>query len=149
MGRLGSPLLLCCLLRWCLFGRLLDWRLCRLLSRGLLGRRLLGPLGSLWFLSRRLLGRLLLNHLGLLSNPVRSGSLASGSGGRFQGSRSDSLLQGEVEKLAHFGGVGADLVVCHDVLEDGLARRSRPVLQGRDGSHGHVLVRGMRRCRLG
>merc|ERR1719166_331003 len=115
MGRLGSPLLLRGLLRWCLFGRLLDWRLSRLLgwslhrllsralcsllgSLGLLGRglfgsllcwgllsgllgwRLLGLLGSLWLFGRRLLGRLLLNHLGLLSNPVRSGSLASSSG---------------------------------------------------------------------
>merc|ERR1712173_221217 len=124
---------------------------CGLLG-GLLGSRLLGSLLSsrlldgllcLGFLDSGLLDDLL--RLGFLDNSllgqlVRSSSLASGLS-HLQTASSNSPLQSHTQVNSSLGSI--NLVVGTDVLEDGLARRASPVLQGRDGCGDHLSILGV------
>merc|ERR1712144_95782 len=107
----------------------------------LLGSLLSGLLGSLLggllsFLGSRLLS--LFDLLGLLnlsclelSSSLASGlSLDNGSGG-------ESLPEGKLEGSSSLGGI--NLVVGHNILEDGLAGRTSPLLEGLDGGEDHGL----------
>merc|ERR550539_117704 len=148
---LKDILLLCCLLGSRLLGSLLG---SRLLSSGLLGSLGLGSLLSLGLGS--LLGSGLLGSLGLLSL-LGLGLLGSGLlGGQLEGASSllassssrhhllgsNQLPQGKLHTDGGLVGVG-HLVVGDDVLEDGLAGGSLLVLEGLDGGHDHVGVRGV------
>merc|ERR1712127_1170809 len=129
----------------------------RLLGGGLLGSWLLGGgllcgglLGSRLLcchLSGRFLGSLLcgglLGSLGLLlglgSNREleATSALLAGSTSSHNLLGSDHLLQRDPDVDLSLGGV-SDLVVGHDVLEDSLAGRTVPLLQGLDGGGDHA-----------
>merc|ERR1712129_202026 len=138
-------LLLCCLLGSRLLGSLLG---SRLLSSGLLGSLGLGSLLSLRLGS--LLGSRLLSllGLGLLGSRLLDGQLEGTSSLLASSSSSHHLLgsnqlpQGKLDTDGGLVGIG-HLVVGDDVLEDGLAGGSLLVLEGLDGGHNHVGVRGV------
>merc|ERR1712071_630239 len=117
----------------------------RLLGSGLLSCGVLGSLGLLG--SGLLLGSLLcgglLSSLGLLLGLGGNGELEATSA-LLAGSTtsnnllgSDHLLQRDPDVDLSLGGV-SDLVVGHDVLEDSLAGRTVPLLQGLDGGGDHA-----------
>merc|ERR550539_1465213 len=165
---LKDILLLCCLLGSRLLGSLLgsgllssgllgSLRLGSLLSLGLgslLGSGLLGSLGLLSLLGLGLLGSglslglLSLLGLGLLGSGLLGGqlegasSLLASSSSRHRLLGSNQLPQGKLHTDGGLVGVG-HLVVGDDVLEDGLAGGSLLVLEGLDGGHDHVGVRGV------
>ena len=99
----------------------------------LLGSGLLGSLGLLGLLSLGLLGLRLLG--GKLEG---SGSLLAGSGGRDDLLGGDHLPEGELDADTGLGGV--DLVVGHDVLEDGLPGGALLVREPLDGGSDHAGV---------
>merc|ERR1712010_207943 len=118
LGSLLSSRLLGSLLSSWLLGLLGSWLLSslRLLSLGLLGLRLL----SLGLLSRQFEG---------------PSSLLASSSGRHQLLGSEHLLESQTDTDGGLSSV--DLVVGHDVLEDGLAGGTLLVCQLLDGSCDH------------
>merc|ERR1712037_486954 len=112
-----------------------------LLGGGLLGGRLL----SSWLLGSGLLSLLSggLLGLGLLLGLWGDGKLEASSSLLAGGTASNDLLGGdhllecEPDADLSLGGIG-DLVIGHDVLEDGLAGGTVPLLQGLDGGGDHV-----------
>merc|ERR1712127_389616 len=129
---------------WLLGGGLLCGGLLgsRLLCCNLLGSRLLGCLLSGRFLGSLLCGGLL-SSLGLLlglgSNREleATSALLAGSTSSHNLLGSDHLLQRDPDVDLSLGGI-SDLVVGHDVLEDSLAGRTVPLLQGLDGGGDHA-----------
>merc|ERR1712061_248574 len=119
------------LLRDLLGGGLLGCGLGSLLGSGLLSCGLGSLLGS-GLLSSVLLGSL---GLGLLLGKLE-GSRGTSALDLLQGSSSDALLQGQTKAHSGFLLV-SDLVVGDDVLQDGLAGRTRALLQGLDSSGNH------------
>merc|ERR1712204_124304 len=112
-------------------GSLLSLGLGSLLGSGLLGSRLLSLLG-LGLLGSRLLGGQLEGASSLLASSSSSHHLLG----------SNQLPQGKLDTDGGLVGIG-HLVVGDDVLEDGLAGGTLLVLEGLDGGHNHVDVRGV------
>merc|ERR1711894_700977 len=118
-----------------------------LLGSRLLGSRLLGGLLSSRLLGLGLLGLRLLS-LGLLSRQFEgASSLLASSSGKHQLLGSEHLLESQTDTDGGLSSV--DLVVGHDVLEDGLAGGTLLVCQLLDGSCDHGSVRRVGSSYLG
>jgi hypothetical protein len=62
---------------------------------------------------------------------------------QLEGSGLDTSLEGGLETSVDLGDLIADLVVGHDVLEDGMARGATTLLQGGDSGVDHDVVLGV------